>query len=180
LFLLYEVAGIVTNLAAGWLAARFGLAATLYGGLALQIGALVALSRLDPSWAVAVSVAFVMAVQGVSGVHKIVKLLLKAGADAYATLPDGHTPLDLAMARPNNEAVIDMLRAHIHSIAPNHSAEERTTMQSPTPLPPPQRLAVANVTPLNPAPTVPQPGPGPTHMGSQGRAVPTHAVAQRY
>ena len=27
LFLLYEVAGIVTNLAAGWLAARFGLAA---------------------------------------------------------------------------------------------------------------------------------------------------------
>jgi hypothetical protein len=38
LFLLYEVAGIVTNLAAGWLAARFGLAATLYGGLALQIG----------------------------------------------------------------------------------------------------------------------------------------------
>ena len=38
LFLLYEVAGIVTNLAAGWLAARFGLAATLYAGLALQIG----------------------------------------------------------------------------------------------------------------------------------------------
>ena len=30
LFLLYEIAGIVTNLAAGWLAARFGLAATLY------------------------------------------------------------------------------------------------------------------------------------------------------
>ena len=30
LFLLYEVAGIVTNLYAGWLAARFGLAATLY------------------------------------------------------------------------------------------------------------------------------------------------------
>ena len=48
LFLLYEVAGIVTNLAAGWLAARFGLAATLYAGLALQIGALVALAQLDP------------------------------------------------------------------------------------------------------------------------------------
>lgn len=46
LFLLYEVAGIVTNLAAGWLAARFGLAATLYGGLSLQIGALVALAQL--------------------------------------------------------------------------------------------------------------------------------------
>ena len=68
LFLLYEVAGIVTNLAAGWLAARFGLAATLYGGLALQIGALVVLAQLDPGWSVAASVAFVMAVQGVSGV----------------------------------------------------------------------------------------------------------------
>jgi len=41
---LYAVTGIVTNLATGWLAARFGLAATLYGGLALQIGALVALT----------------------------------------------------------------------------------------------------------------------------------------
>jgi MFS family permease len=51
LFLLYELAGIVTNLAAGWLAARFGLAATLYGGLALQIGALVALAQLDPGGA---------------------------------------------------------------------------------------------------------------------------------
>src|SRR5690606_20254060 len=50
LFLLYEVAGIGTNLAAGWLAARFGLAATLYGGLALQIGALVALAQLGPGW----------------------------------------------------------------------------------------------------------------------------------
>lgn len=70
LFLLYEVAGIVTNLCAGWLAARFGLAATLYGGLALQVGALVALAQLDPGWGVAASVAFVMAVQGVSGVAK--------------------------------------------------------------------------------------------------------------
>lgn len=70
LFLLYEVAGIVTNLAAGWLAARFGLAVTLHAGLALQIAALVALTRLDPGWSVAASVAFVMAVQGVSGVAK--------------------------------------------------------------------------------------------------------------
>ena len=70
LFLLYELAGIVTNLAAGWLAARFGLAATLYGGLALQIGALVVLAQLDPGWSVAASVVFVMVVQGVSGVAK--------------------------------------------------------------------------------------------------------------
>lgn len=88
LFLLYEVAGIVTNLAAGWLAARFGLAATLYGGLALQIGALVALAQLDPEWGIPASVAFVMAVQGASGVAKdlakmssksAVKLLAPAG-----------------------------------------------------------------------------------------------------
>jgi hypothetical protein len=83
LFLLYEVAGIVTNLGAGWIAARFGLAATLYGGLALQIGALVALSRLDPSWAVAASVAFVMVAQGVSGVAKD---LAKMGAKSAVKL----------------------------------------------------------------------------------------------
>jgi len=70
LFLLYELAGIATNLAAGWLAARFGLAATLYGGLGLQIAALLALTRLDPGWSLAASVAFVMAVQGASGVAK--------------------------------------------------------------------------------------------------------------
>jgi predicted MFS family arabinose efflux permease len=70
LFLLYEVAGIVTNLSAGWLAARFGLASTLYAGLGLQVAALAALTQLDPGWAVGASVAFVMAVQGASGVAK--------------------------------------------------------------------------------------------------------------
>jgi hypothetical protein len=92
LFLLYELAGIGTNLAAGWLAARFGLAATLYGGLALQIGALVALAQLEPGWGVAASVAFVMGVQGVSGVAKdlakmssksAVKLLAPEGAGLF-------------------------------------------------------------------------------------------------
>ena len=56
LFLLYEIAGIVTNLCAGWIAARFGLTSTLYAGLALQVGALLALAQLDPAWAVASSV----------------------------------------------------------------------------------------------------------------------------
>ena len=90
LFLLYEVAGIVTNLAAGFLAARFGLAATLYGGLALQIGALVALAQLDPAWGVAVSVAFVMAVQGVSGVAKdLAKMSSKSAVKLLAPKGDG-------------------------------------------------------------------------------------------
>ncbi len=70
LFLLYEFMGVVTNLSAGWIAARFGLTATLYAGLLLQIVALVALTQLDPAWTIAVSVVFVMAVQGLSGVAK--------------------------------------------------------------------------------------------------------------
>ncbi|WP_109563750.1 organoarsenical effux MFS transporter ArsJ [Jannaschia seohaensis] len=70
LFVLYEIAGIVTNLSAGWLAARFGLALTLHLGLGLQVVALVALTRLDPAWAVGTSVLYVMLVQGASGVAK--------------------------------------------------------------------------------------------------------------
>jgi len=70
LFVLYEVAGVVTNLSAGWIAARFGLTSTLYAGLTLQVLALLALAQLDPAWGLAASVAFVMAVQGVSGVAK--------------------------------------------------------------------------------------------------------------
>ncbi|MES2145005.1 MAG: organoarsenical effux MFS transporter ArsJ [Pseudomonadota bacterium] len=90
LFLLYEVAGIVTNLAAGWLAARFGLAATLYGGLALQVGALVALAQLDPAWTIPASVAFVMAVQGVSGVAKdLAKMSSKSAVKLLAPKEDG-------------------------------------------------------------------------------------------
>lgn len=90
LFLLYEAAGIATNLGAGWLAARFGLAATLHGGLALQIGALVALAQLDPSWGVAASVVFVMAVQGVSGVAKdLAKMSSKSAVKLLAPKEEG-------------------------------------------------------------------------------------------
>ena len=88
LFLLYELAGIGTNLAAGWLAARFGLAATLKAGLALQIAALLALAQLNPAWGVAASVGFVMAVQGLSGVAKdLAKMSSKSAVKLLA--PDG-------------------------------------------------------------------------------------------
>ncbi|WP_430465075.1 organoarsenical effux MFS transporter ArsJ [Tabrizicola sp.] len=90
LFLLYELAGIVTNLAAGWLAARFGLAATLYGGLGLQVAALLALGQLDPGWGVALSVGFVMAVQGVSGVAKdLAKMSSKSAVKLLAPSAEG-------------------------------------------------------------------------------------------
>ena len=90
LFVLYEVAGIITNLAAGWLAARFGLAVTLYAGLGLQIAALVALAQLDPSWTIAASVIFVMAVQGVSGVAKdLAKMSSKSAVKILAPSREG-------------------------------------------------------------------------------------------
>ena len=90
LFLLYEVAGIATNLGAGWLAARFGLAATLYAGLGLQVAALVALTQLDPGWSIPASVAFVMAVQGVSGVAKdLAKMSSKSAVKLLAPSADG-------------------------------------------------------------------------------------------
>ena len=88
LFLLYELAGIVTNLSAGWLAARFGLTSTLYAGLGVQIGALMALSMLDPAWSIPASGAFVMAVQGASGVAKdLAKMSSKSAVKILA--PDG-------------------------------------------------------------------------------------------
>ena len=90
LFLLYEVAGIVTNLYAGWIAARFGLATTLYLGLGVQIVALVALAQLDPAWSMAASVAFVMAVQGASGVAKdLAKMSSKSAVKVLAPKGDG-------------------------------------------------------------------------------------------
>jgi hypothetical protein len=89
LFLLYEVAGIATNLSAGWIAARFGLTSTLYAGLALP-AALLALAQLDPGWAVPASVAFVMAVQGVSGVAKdLAKMSAKSAVKVLAPAEGG-------------------------------------------------------------------------------------------
>jgi hypothetical protein len=91
LFVLYEIAGVVTNLSAGWIAARFGLTSTLYAGLALQVVALIALAQLDPGWTLGVSVAFVMLVQGASGVAKdLAKMSSKSAVKLLApTTGDG-------------------------------------------------------------------------------------------
>ena len=70
LFLFYEFFGIITNLFGGWIAARSGLKTTLYGGLLLQIAALLMLALLQPSWAHTLSVAYVMAAQALSGIAK--------------------------------------------------------------------------------------------------------------
>lgn len=90
LFLLYELAGVVTNLYAGYLAARFGLSTTLYLGLGIQIAALMALTQLDPGWSVLVSVAFVTAVQGASGVAKdLAKMSSKSAVKVLAPKGEG-------------------------------------------------------------------------------------------
>ena len=70
LFLLYEFFGIVTNLVGGWIGSHMGLKVTLFSGLALQVVALVALALLNPSWSVALSVAYVMGAQALSGIAK--------------------------------------------------------------------------------------------------------------
>lgn len=90
LFVLYEIAGMVTNLAAGWIAARFGLTSTLYAGLALQVIALLALAQLDPGWAIGLSVAYVMIVQGASGVAKdLAKMSSKSAVKILAPTEAG-------------------------------------------------------------------------------------------
>lgn len=87
LFLLYEFAGIVTNLLGGWIGSRYGLKITLYSGLAIQILALTALTLFQQHWAITLSVAFIMLVQCLSGIAKdltkmssksAVKLLVKS------------------------------------------------------------------------------------------------------
>ena len=90
LFVLYEIAGIVTNLCAGWIAARFGLNSTLYAGLGIQVLALLALAQLDPTWTIGLSMAYVMVVQGASGVAKdLAKMSSKSAVKLLAPSEDG-------------------------------------------------------------------------------------------
>jgi MFS family permease len=70
LFLLYEAAGILANLIGGWLATRYGITRMLTVGLATQITGFTLLSLLDPGWSAAMSVAWVVASQGICGVAK--------------------------------------------------------------------------------------------------------------
>ena len=90
LFVLYEIAGMVTNLCAGWIAARFGLTSTLYAGLGLQVLALLAMAQLDPTWVVGASVVYVMLVQGASGIAKdLAKMSSKSAVKLLAPSSEG-------------------------------------------------------------------------------------------
>ena len=91
LFLLYEFFGIVTNLVGGWVASRTGVRFTLVLGLVLQVVALGSLAALNPAWGMAISVAYVMGCQALSGIAKdltkmsaksAVKVLVPRGDDS--------------------------------------------------------------------------------------------------
>ena len=88
LFLFYEFFGIVTNLFGGWIASRSGVKVTLYGGLVLQIFALLMLALLNPHWSDVVSVAYVMVAQALSGIAKdLTKMSAKSAIKVI--VPDG-------------------------------------------------------------------------------------------
>ena len=85
LFLAYEFMGILTNLLGGWVGSRRGLNRTLVAGLMLQIVALLALSLESSSWERWLSVAFVMAMQALSGVAKdLTKMSSKSAVKTVA------------------------------------------------------------------------------------------------
>ena len=70
LFLFYEIFGVITNLLGGWIGANLGLRVTLFGGLAMQIFALVMLALMSPTWPTGIVVAYVMVNQAISGIAK--------------------------------------------------------------------------------------------------------------
>ena len=92
LFLLYEFFGMVTNLTAGWIAKKIGLNITLYCGLFLQILSLLLLTQIDKNWSITLSVIFVMATQGLSGIAKdLTKMSSKSSVKLLA--PDNNSKL---------------------------------------------------------------------------------------
>ena len=93
LFLFYEFFGILTNLYGGWLGARFGLKLTLWIGTLLQIAALLLLVPVADTWPKALSVAWVMVAQAISG---IAKDLEKMSAKSAIRVVVPETPEDQA------------------------------------------------------------------------------------
>lgn len=93
LFLFYEFFGIVTNLVGGWIGARLGLKVTLFSGLTIQVLALSILALLDPGWSIAVSVAYVMASQALSGIAKDLTKMSSKSAVKSLVPSDGQESL---------------------------------------------------------------------------------------
>jgi len=85
LFVFYEVFGILTNLFGGFAAARYGLKATLFAGLSVQVCALLMLGLAPEAWLV---VPYVMVSQALSGIAKdLTKMSSKSAVKLV--VPDG-------------------------------------------------------------------------------------------
>ena len=93
LFLLYEFFGVVTNLLGGWVGSRIGIKITLCGGLALQVVALLMLSGLDERWVMWLSIAYVVAAQGLSGIAKDLTKMSSKSAIKLVVPEDAHGTL---------------------------------------------------------------------------------------
>jgi predicted MFS family arabinose efflux permease len=92
LFLLYEAAGVAANLAGGYFASKYGIPRMLAAGQLLQITGLLMLSCLSDQWSAIVSVAWVVAAQGIAGVAKdLTKTASKSAIKA--TSSDGNSQL---------------------------------------------------------------------------------------
>jgi MFS family permease len=89
LFLFYEFFGIVTNLFGGYLAARLGLKTTLFGGLGVQLIALMMLA-VNPAW---LSVPYVMVAQALSGIAKDLTKMSSKSAIKYIVPADQNAQL---------------------------------------------------------------------------------------
>ena len=95
IFLLYEFMGVITNLYAGYIAARLGLNTTLYAGLGFQIFALSALALYSEAMQSSVglasfSLAYVVISQGLSGIAKdLTKMSAKSAVKWLAPDSDG-------------------------------------------------------------------------------------------
>ena len=77
-FTLYELMGVVTNLIAGIMGARWGIRMTLLIGLALQIGGLGMLFAWTDEWSKTKAMVYVTAAQALCGIAKdLTKLVVK-------------------------------------------------------------------------------------------------------
>lgn len=87
LFLFYEIFGIITNLCGGYLGSRFGLKSTLFMGLGTQLVALGLLALMPPA---ALTVAYVMVSQALSGIAKdLTKMSSKSAVKLVAGEGEG-------------------------------------------------------------------------------------------
>lgn len=87
LFLFYEIFGIITNFCGGYLGSRFGLKTTLFLGLGTQLVALSMLGLMPPS---ALTVAYVMISQALSGIAKdLTKMSSKSAVKLVAGESEG-------------------------------------------------------------------------------------------